>query len=111
MREVLVRNASRESELHTDESRLCVEPGRAFAGHHTVKHSIKEYVRYEGERIVHSNTVENLSSVFKKGMIGTYQHCGPESARERTRASPSGPPPPGATVRRLAHCAEAGDCL
>jgi hypothetical protein len=60
VREVLVRNASRESELHTDESRLCVETSREFASHHTVRHSAKEHVRYEGERIVHFNTVENV---------------------------------------------------
>ena len=76
VREVLVRNASRESELHTDESKLYVETGKEFAEHHTVKHSVKEYVRYEGERIVHSNTVENVFSVFKRGMTGVYQHCG-----------------------------------
>jgi hypothetical protein len=25
---------------------------------------------------VHTNTIENVFSVFKRGMIGTYQHCG-----------------------------------
>jgi transposase-like protein len=76
VRDVLVRNVRRESELHTDESKLYVETGKEFAGHHTVKHSAEEYVRYEGERTVHSNTVENVFSVFKRGMNGTYQHCG-----------------------------------
>ena len=76
VREVLVRNVNRASELHTDESNLYVETGKEFAGHHTVKHSVKEYVRYEGERLVHSNTVENVFSVFKRGMVGVYQHCG-----------------------------------
>jgi transposase-like protein len=75
VRDVLVRNVRRDSELHTDESKLYVETGKEFASHHTVKHSAKEYVRYEGERIVHSNTVENVFSVFKKGMSGVYQHC------------------------------------
>ncbi|MBN9022433.1 MAG: IS1595 family transposase [Rhizobiales bacterium] len=76
VRDVLVRNVRRDSELHTDESKLYTETGKEFAGHHTVKHSAEEYVRYEGERTVHSNTVENVFSVFKRGMIGTYQHCG-----------------------------------
>lgn len=76
VRDVLVRNVRRESELHTDESKLYVETGKEFASHHTVKHSAEEYVRYEGERTVHSNTVENVFSVFKRGMNGTYQHCG-----------------------------------
>ena len=25
---------------------------------------------------VHSNTIEGVFSIFKRGMIGTYQHCG-----------------------------------
>jgi transposase-like protein len=64
------------TEVHTDESLLYrnqVEPH--FAGHHTVVHSKEEYVRYEGERTVHTNTVEGVFSVFKRGMKGTYQHC------------------------------------
>ncbi|MEX0853392.1 MAG: IS1595 family transposase [Bauldia sp.] len=76
LRDVMVRNIKRESELHTDESRLYTEMGKEFDGHHTVKHSAGEYVRYEGERTVHSNTVENVFSVFKRGMTGVYQHCG-----------------------------------
>lgn len=75
VRDVLVRNVRRDSELHTDESRLYTETGKEYAGHHTVKHSGGEYVRYERERIVHSNTVENVFSVFKRGMTGVYQHC------------------------------------
>jgi hypothetical protein len=47
-----------------------------FAGHGTVKHSGGEYARREGEIIVHTNTMENMFSVFKRGMIGVYQHCG-----------------------------------
>ncbi|MEP0323504.1 IS1595 family transposase [Bauldia litoralis] len=75
VRDILVRNVRRDSELHTDESRLYTETGKEYAGHHTVKHSGGEYVRYERERIVHSNTVENVFSVFKRGMTGVYQHC------------------------------------
>jgi transposase-like protein len=76
VREVLVRNVDRASALHTDESRLYVETGKEFADHRSVKHSAKEYVRYEDDVTVHSNTIENVFSVFKRGMIGTYQHCG-----------------------------------
>ena len=39
-------------------------------------HSKGEYVRYEeGRPVIHTNTVENYFSVFKRGMRGTYQHC------------------------------------
>ncbi len=72
VRDVLVRNASRKSTLYTDESRLYPELGKEFAKHETVKHSAHEYVR----GIVHTNTIENVFSVFKRGMRGIYQHCG-----------------------------------
>lgn len=62
---------ARESRLITDESRLYHGMDRVFAGHESVKHSRKEYVRGD----VHSNTIENGFSVFKRGMRGTYQHC------------------------------------
>lgn len=71
VREILVTNASRESILHTDESRLYTKMGAEFADHQTVNHSAKEYVRGE----VHSNTIEGYFSIFKRGMKGVYQHC------------------------------------
>ncbi len=55
----------------TDESRVYPRVGREFAKYDTVKHSALEYVRGE----VHTNTVENVFSVFKRGMRGAYQHC------------------------------------
>jgi transposase-like protein len=76
IRDIMVRNIDRASILHTDESRLYTETGKEFTSHRTVKHSAGEYVRYEAEGIVHSNTVENVFSVFKRGMKGVYQHCG-----------------------------------
>jgi transposase-like protein len=72
VRGVIVRNVSRESTLHTDESRIYIELGKEFDGHETVHHSSGEYVR----GTVHTNTVENVFSVFKRGMRGIYQHCG-----------------------------------
>lgn len=76
VRDVLVRNVDRSSALHTDESRLYTVNGAEFDAHRTVKHSAKEYARREGDVVVHSNTIENVFSVFKRGMIGVYQHCG-----------------------------------
>ena len=37
-----------------------------------MKHSADEYVRGD----VYTNTVESFFSTFKRGMRGTYQHCG-----------------------------------
>jgi transposase-like protein len=76
VRDVLVRNVSRRSVLHTDESNLYIETGREFESHRAVKHTGGECVRYEDGAVVHTNTVENVFSVLKRGMRGTYQHCG-----------------------------------
>ena len=72
VRDIMVRNIDRKSDLYTDESRLYTETGKEFGAHETVKHSAGEYVRGP----VHTNTVENVFSVFKRGMRGIYQHCG-----------------------------------
>lgn len=68
---VLSANASRDSALMTDDYRAYQRPGRAFASHETVNHSVEEWVRGN----VHTNTVEGYFSVFKRGMKGVYQHC------------------------------------
>jgi transposase-like protein len=73
--QIATENIARETELNTDESTIYVGADAFFATHATVKHSAGEYVRYEGERTVHTNTVENVFSVFKRGMKGVYQHC------------------------------------
>jgi len=72
VRDVMVKHVSRKSILHTDESRIYSALGKEFVAHKTINHSRGEYVR-DG---VHTNTVENLWSVFKRGMHGIYQHCG-----------------------------------
>ena len=72
VRDVLVRNVSRDSLLYTDESRLYTVTGTEFRGPETVKHPAGEYVG----GTIHTNTVENVFLVFKRGMKGVYQHCG-----------------------------------
>ncbi len=69
--EILRENVKRETALHTDESKLYIKVGREFASHDSVRHSAKEYVR----GIVHTNTIEGVFSIFKRGMKGVYQHC------------------------------------
>ena len=64
-------NIAREARLHTDESRLYNDALQHVATHETVRHASGEYVRGD----VHTNTVEGVFSVFKRGMKGTYQHC------------------------------------
>jgi len=76
VRDVLVRNVDRSSTLYTDSSRLYTRTGEEYASHKVTNHAAGEYVRYEGAEVIHSNTIENVFSVFKRGMVGVYQHCG-----------------------------------
>ena len=72
VRGILVKNVSRKSTLHTDESRIYTILGTEFTAHNTINHRSQEYVR----GTVHTNTIESVWSVFKRGMKGVYQHCG-----------------------------------
>jgi len=72
VRQILVTNVTRDTELHTDESRLYVRVGEEFGAHRTVNHSAGQYVGPHGES---TNKVENYFSIFKRGMKGVYQHC------------------------------------
>lgn len=71
---IVRENVAKESILHTDESKLysAMYKQGVVADHFTVKHTANEYVRGD----VTSNRVENVFSVFKRGMTGVYQHCG-----------------------------------
>jgi hypothetical protein len=80
VRDVVVRNVSRESALHTDESRPYTTLRAEFDAHGTVHHASGEYVRYEETKMVMTNTIENVFSVFRRGMHGVYQHCGEAQA-------------------------------
>ena len=55
-----------------DESPIYTALGKEFAEHKTINHSRNEYVKGS----THTNTVENVWSVFKRGIKGVYQHCG-----------------------------------
>jgi hypothetical protein len=72
VKKVLGENVVLDSALHTDEAQHYKAPGRNFAKHEAVNHSAGEYVR----GTVTTNTVEGFFSIFKRGMVGTYQHCG-----------------------------------
>jgi|tagenome__1003787_1003787.scaffolds.fasta_scaffold20953784_4 transposase-like protein len=69
-------NVSREAQLMTDEANAYkVIADIDGLNHETIKHSKHEYVRYEGDKIISTNTVEGYYSIFKRGMKGVYQHC------------------------------------
>jgi hypothetical protein len=59
-----------KSRLMTDESKLYGSLGEEFVSLETVNHAAKEYARGD------VNTVEGMFGVFKRGMVGVYQHRG-----------------------------------
>lgn len=60
--------ANRESRLVTDKGQTFKFLG--FAAHESVDHSKFEWARGD----VHTNTLEGFFSVFKRGIVGVYQH-------------------------------------
>ena len=63
---IVRENVHREFNLCTDESRLYAGLWEEFTSHETVHHSAEEYVRGDA----HTNTVEGVFSIFKRGMKG-----------------------------------------
>lgn len=73
---IVRENVAKESQLHTDESKIYDKVGKDFAAHEAVNHGQKEYGRYNDDGLlITTNTIESYFSVFKRGMRGTYQHC------------------------------------
>jgi transposase-like protein len=72
---IIRKNVARETAMMTDEGGHYSRLGSDFASHETVQHKADEYVRYEGDHVISTNTVEGYFSVFKRGMKGVYQHC------------------------------------
>jgi transposase-like protein len=75
VREFLVTNVHRTTELHTDESKLYVNTGKEFAAHKTVCHGSHQDGYYVGDDGQTTNAVENFFGTFKRGMRGTYIFC------------------------------------
>lgn len=61
-----------KSTLNTDAAPFYLPIGRRFAAHGTVNHSEEEYAKKDGTT---TNSVEGYFSIFKRGMVGVYQHC------------------------------------
>ncbi len=68
---IIARHAHTDSRFMSDEANVYERPGRWFAaGHETVNHSAKEYVRGDA----YTNTMEGYFSILKRGIYGVYQH-------------------------------------
>src|SRR5207244_2079030 len=69
IRGVLWQHLDRDSRLYTDGA-VSYKGFMPGGQHESVDHSKGEYVRDD----VHTNTLEGFFSIFKRGLIGIYQH-------------------------------------
>jgi transposase-like protein len=76
LRPIIKEQVKAESKVMTDEAAVYTMSNPPlvadFPEHQYVSHGIGEYVRGD----IHTNTIENYFSIFKRGMTGIYQHCG-----------------------------------
>lgn len=70
LRDVLVTQASRKSDLKTDDSLTYYWLGAEFRTHRTVNHSAGQYVSKDGKD--HVNTAESFFAILKRQMYGTH---------------------------------------
>jgi transposase-like protein len=72
VREILRKNITAGSAVHTDESAIYAPLFRIFPDHQTINHRAGEYKRGN----VTTNSVEGFFSILKRGLIGTFHHVG-----------------------------------
>jgi transposase-like protein len=75
LKPIIRANVAREAQIMTDQASWYPEIGAEFSSHDTVNHAKDEYARWEGTKLVSTNSVEGYYSIFKRGMKGIYQHC------------------------------------
>jgi transposase-like protein len=70
LRAIIRQHVTKDSTIMTDEFPGYKGLDKEFAGHQTINHRAKEYVRGNA----HVNTAEGYFSILKRGIIGTYHH-------------------------------------
>jgi transposase-like protein len=70
VRGALAQHMDEKSRLVTDGANIYKFVMPSPSQHESVDHSKHEYVRGD----VHTNTLEGFFSIFKRGLVGTYQH-------------------------------------
>ena len=68
VQDTIRKNIELFSVVHTDDHRSYIGIESFLARHHTVKHSAKEYVKGD----VHTNGIESVWAVLKRGVYGVY---------------------------------------
>jgi len=81
IREVMEQHVSEDVDvIVTDESVLYASglPKTQVLKRKAVNHKAEEYVRYEGDFMVTTNTVESAFSLFKRGIVGSWHRVSPK---------------------------------
>jgi transposase-like protein len=72
LRPILKEQVHKATSLMTDDAAYYHSIGRDFAEHRIINHSKGQYAKGAD----YTNTVEGFFAIFKRGMVGVYQHCG-----------------------------------
>ena len=78
VRAVIRENVDTSAHIYTDEFPGYKWTKKEYAGHHSVKHSAYEYARMDGDRNVHSNSIEGFFSILRRGLDGIYHSVSKE---------------------------------
>lgn len=74
---ILWQNVHQSGTIMTDSFSSYDGLSHMFGGHHAVNHSSGEYSRKEhGKPTIHTNTIEGVFSLLKRGIYGTYHQVG-----------------------------------
>ncbi|HEX5234305.1 MAG TPA: IS1595 family transposase [Silvibacterium sp.] len=74
---ILRKQVNQRGTIMTDNFASYNGLGVRFGAHHTVNHSAGEYSRkVPGVATIHTNTIEGVFSILKRGLIGTYHQVG-----------------------------------
>ncbi|MGH9747132.1 MAG: IS1595 family transposase [Candidatus Acidiferrales bacterium] len=74
LKEVIRKNVSTESNIMTDDLNLYSGLKKEFASHDVIRHKYGQYARRDGEKRIHTNTVEGYFALLKRGITGTFHH-------------------------------------
>lgn len=74
LKPIIREQIERATHIISDEMGAYKDLDKEFDKHSTVCHSQNEYVRGP----IYTNTIENYFSILKRGLVGVYQHVGPQ---------------------------------
>jgi transposase-like protein len=73
LKQAIHENVEICSDVHTDDLGAYRGIAPKFT-HRVVKHTVKEYARFEDGQLTHTNTVESSFSLLKRGIVGTFHN-------------------------------------